>query len=118
MKCRKNLVIRHPDPRRRLQKKQGAAYNFLSALTFLVGAIIAYGASFAYDVTFLLPPATSSTSRPPTLSRRSSSTKMPQVNIVHFLVLGRFRAALGSRTDLRLRAPGRHLFIPILLRAE
>jgi zinc and cadmium transporter len=37
--------------------KKGPAllYNFLSALTFLVGGIAAYGASFNFDVTFLLP---------------------------------------------------------------
>jgi len=37
--------------------KKGPAllYNFLSALTFLVGGIVAYGASFTFDVTFLLP---------------------------------------------------------------
>jgi len=37
------------------KRSKALPYNFLSALTFLVGAIIAYGASFAYDVTFLLP---------------------------------------------------------------
>ena len=37
--------------------KKGPAllYNFLSALTFLVGGIVAYGASISFDVTFLLP---------------------------------------------------------------
>ena len=37
--------------------KKGSAllYNFLSALTFLVGGVVAYGASFTFDVTFLLP---------------------------------------------------------------
>jgi zinc and cadmium transporter len=37
--------------------KKGSAllYNFLSALTFLAGGIIAYGASLTADVTFLLP---------------------------------------------------------------
>ncbi|HEX5019014.1 MAG TPA: ZIP family metal transporter [Candidatus Binatia bacterium] len=30
-------------------------YNFLSALTFLAGGLVAYGASFSFDVTFLLP---------------------------------------------------------------
>jgi zinc and cadmium transporter len=36
-------------------KRKALLYNFLSALTFLVGGIVAYGASFAFDVTFLLP---------------------------------------------------------------
>jgi zinc and cadmium transporter len=37
--------------------KKGSAllYNFLSALTFLFGGLIAYGASLTTDVTFLLP---------------------------------------------------------------
>jgi zinc and cadmium transporter len=36
-------------------KGKALLYNFLSALTFLLGGIIAYSASFALDVTFLLP---------------------------------------------------------------
>lgn len=36
-------------------KRRALAYNFLSALTFLVGGLVAYGASFAFDVTFLVP---------------------------------------------------------------
>jgi hypothetical protein len=36
-------------------KGKALLYNFLSALTFLLGGIVAYGASFALDVTFLLP---------------------------------------------------------------
>jgi zinc and cadmium transporter len=37
--------------------KKGPAllYNLLSALTFLIGGIVAYSASFTVDVTFLLP---------------------------------------------------------------
>ena len=37
------------------EKSKALLYNFLSALTFLVGGLVAYGASFAFDVTFLLP---------------------------------------------------------------
>jgi len=37
------------------KKGRALLYNFLSALTFLVGGIVAYGASFNFDVTFLLP---------------------------------------------------------------
>jgi zinc and cadmium transporter len=37
------------------RKGKALLYNFLSALTFLVGGIVAYGASFNFDVTFLLP---------------------------------------------------------------
>ncbi len=36
------------------KKSQALFYNLLSALTFLVGGIVAYGASFNADVTFLL----------------------------------------------------------------
>lgn len=36
-------------------KRRALTYNFLSALTFLVGGLVAYGASFAFDVTFLVP---------------------------------------------------------------
>jgi zinc and cadmium transporter len=36
-------------------KGRALLYNFLSALTFLLGGIVAYSASFALDVTFLLP---------------------------------------------------------------
>jgi zinc and cadmium transporter len=36
-------------------KGRALLYNFLSALTFLVGGVVAYSASFALDVTFLLP---------------------------------------------------------------
>jgi hypothetical protein len=36
-------------------KGKALLYNFLSALTFLLGGIVAYGASFVLDVTFLLP---------------------------------------------------------------
>jgi zinc transporter ZupT len=85
-----------------------------------VGAIIAYGASFAYDVTFLLPFASgniiyiAAADLIPEIKQHEDA----QVNILHFLVLGRARAALGRRTDLRLRAPGRHGLTPILLRAE
>jgi zinc and cadmium transporter len=37
------------------KKGRALLYNLLSALTFLVGGIIAYGASLTADVTFLLP---------------------------------------------------------------
>lgn len=38
-----------------MENRQSTAYNFLSALTFLAGGLVAYGASFSFDVTFLLP---------------------------------------------------------------
>jgi zinc and cadmium transporter len=37
------------------EKGKALLYNLLSALTFLVGALAAYGASYTFDVTFLLP---------------------------------------------------------------
>jgi len=37
------------------KKRQALLYNFLSALTFLIGGIVAYAASLTIDVTFLLP---------------------------------------------------------------
>ena len=37
------------------KKGRALLYNFLSALTFLIGGIIAYSASLKTDVTFLLP---------------------------------------------------------------
>jgi zinc and cadmium transporter len=37
------------------KKSKALLYNFASALTFLIGGIVAYGASLTFDVTFLLP---------------------------------------------------------------
>lgn len=37
------------------KKGKALLYNLLSALTFLVGGLVAYAASFTIDVTFLLP---------------------------------------------------------------
>jgi zinc and cadmium transporter len=37
------------------QKRQALFYNLLSALTFLVGGLIAYAVSFRLDVSFLVP---------------------------------------------------------------
>jgi zinc and cadmium transporter len=37
------------------KKGKALLYNFLSALTFLIGGVVAYGASFTFDVSFLLP---------------------------------------------------------------
>jgi zinc and cadmium transporter len=36
-------------------KKRALAFNFLSALTFLLGSLLSYAASFEIDVSFLLP---------------------------------------------------------------
>jgi zinc and cadmium transporter len=37
------------------KKRKALLYNLLSALTFLLGGLVAYSASFTFDVTFLLP---------------------------------------------------------------
>lgn len=37
------------------KKSKALLYNLLSGLTFLVGGLLAYGASFTFDMTFLLP---------------------------------------------------------------
>lgn len=37
------------------ERRQALLYNLLSALTFLVGGLLAYGASFRLDVSFLVP---------------------------------------------------------------
>ena len=37
------------------ERKKALVYNVISALTFLVGGLVAYGASFRLDVTFLVP---------------------------------------------------------------
>jgi zinc and cadmium transporter len=37
------------------KKKSALLYNLLSALTFLLGGLVAYAASFSFDTSFLLP---------------------------------------------------------------
>jgi len=62
-------------------------YNFLSALTFLLGGLVAYGASRAIDVTFLLPLAAgnfiyiASADLIPEIKHGESA----RLNVVHFL---------------------------------
>jgi zinc and cadmium transporter len=76
------------------KKSKALLYNFLSALTFLVGAVVAYGASFAYDVTFLLPFAAGN------FIYIAAADLIPEIkqhddagaNIIHFLS---FLAGLG-----------------------
>lgn len=36
-------------------KARALAFNFLSALTFLLGGLVAYAGSFNFDVAFLIP---------------------------------------------------------------
>jgi zinc and cadmium transporter len=76
------------------KKSKALLYNFLSALTFLVGTIVAYGASFAYDVTFLLPFAAgnfiyiAAADLIPEIKQQEDA----RANVVHFLS---FLAGLG-----------------------
>lgn len=68
-------------------KGRALLYNFLSALTFLIGGVIAYLASFAFDVTFLLPFAAgnfiyiAAADLIPEIKHEENAT----INVVHFL---------------------------------
>jgi len=83
--------------------KKGPAllYNFLSALTFLVGGIVAYGASFTFDVTFLLPFAAgnfiyiAAADLIPEIKQEEDA----RLNVVHFVS---FLAGLGLLWLVRL----------------
>jgi zinc and cadmium transporter len=69
------------------RKSSALLYNFLSALTFLVGGLVAYGASFNFDVTFLLPFAAgnfiyiAAADLIPEIKQEANAT----LNVVHFL---------------------------------
>jgi zinc and cadmium transporter len=69
------------------RKGSALLYNFLSALTFLVGGIVAYSASFTFDVTFLLPFAAgnfiyiAAADLIPEIKHEESA----RLNVVHFL---------------------------------
>jgi len=69
------------------KKGRALLYNFLSALTFLVGGLVAYGASFNFDVTFLLPFAAgnfiyiAAADLIPEIKHEESA----RLNVVHFL---------------------------------
>ena len=68
-------------------KGRALLYNFLSALTFLVGGLVAYGASRTIDVTFLLPFAAgnfiyiAAADLIPEIKHEESA----RLNVVHFL---------------------------------
>lgn len=68
------------------KKRQALLYNFLSALTFLVGGIVAYTASLTIDVTFLLPFAAgnfiyiAATDLIPEIKHEGSA----RLNLIHF----------------------------------
>jgi zinc and cadmium transporter len=69
------------------RKGSALLYNFLSALTFLIGGIVAYGASLTTDVTFLLPFAAgnfiyiAAADLIPEIKHEENAT----LNVVHFL---------------------------------
>jgi zinc and cadmium transporter len=70
-------------------KRRALAFNALSALTFLVGGIVAYAASRTVDVSFLLPLAAGN------FLYIAASDLVPEVNrdhglagnLVHFIAL-------------------------------
>jgi zinc and cadmium transporter len=76
------------------KKGKALLYNLLSALTFLLGGLVAYGASFTFDVTFLLPFAAGN------FIYIAAADLIPEIkqhedaraNVVHFLA---FLAGLG-----------------------
>ena len=75
-------------------KRSALAYNFLSAITFLVGGLVAYAASFALDVSFLVPFAAgnfiyiAAADLIPEIKREDSLA----LNVLHFIS---FLAGLG-----------------------
>lgn len=82
-------------------KRKALAYNFLSALTFLLGGLVAYGASFAFDVTFLVPLAAgnflyiAAADLIPEIKREDTL----KLNILHFLS---FLVGLGLLLGTRI----------------
>jgi len=69
------------------KKGRALLYNLLSALTFLLGGLVAYSASFTFDVTFLLPFAAgnfiyiAAADLIPEIKHEENATQ----NIIHFL---------------------------------
>lgn len=82
-------------------KSKALMFNFLSALTFLLGGLVAYFASFTLDVTFLLPFAAgnfiyiAASDLVPEMNKHRS---LP-ANLLHFAV---FAAALSFLLLIRL----------------
>lgn len=82
-------------------KRRALAYNFLSALTFLVGGLVAYAASFAIDVTFLVPLAAgnfiyiAAADLIPEIKREDTL----KLNVLHFVS---FHVGLGLLLGTRL----------------
>lgn len=75
-------------------KRKALLFNVLSALTFLVGALLAYAASFRIDVAFLVPLAAGN------FLYIGASDLVPEVNRAHTLGanlvhFGAFAAGLG-----------------------
>jgi zinc and cadmium transporter len=81
-------------------KRRALIYNFLSALTFLLGGLVAYSASFAFDVTFLVPLAAgnfiyiAAADLIPEIKREDTL----KLNVVHFIAfLAGLALLLGTR---------------------
>jgi len=83
------------------KKGRALLYNFLSALTFFVGGLVAYFASFSFDISFLLPFAAGN------FIYIAAADLIPEVkysenlsvSMVHFLS---FSAGLGLMLGVRL----------------
>ncbi len=85
--------------------RQALIFNFLSALTFLVGGLLAWGAAYSIDTAFLVPFAAGN------FIYIGASDLIPEVkhhkdwtsNLVHF---GSFLAGLGLLAAVRLVVKG------------
>jgi len=86
-------------------KGRALLYNFPSALTFLLGGLVAYGASYTFDVTFLLPFAAgnfiyiAAADLIPEIKQEDN----PTLNVVHFLA---FATGLALLLGVRLLFEG------------
>lgn len=96
-----------PDDPRHGSKAGALAYNFLSALTFLLGGLVVYAASAWIDVSFLLPFATGSFLYIGTADLIPEIKKAgdPRTNLVHFAALA---AGLVVFLVIRIWFPHEH----------
>jgi zinc and cadmium transporter len=83
------------------EKSKALMFNVISALTFLLGGLLAYAASYKLDVTFLLPFAAGNfiyigaADLIPEINRHES----PTANLIHFLF---FAAGMGLLLAVKL----------------
>jgi zinc and cadmium transporter len=82
-------------------KRKALAFNFISALTFLVGGLVTYAVSFRLDVSFLIPFAAGNfiyigaSDLVPEVKRHEN----PAVNLIHFVC---FIAGIGLLLGARV----------------